>query len=529
MLKDRLAQLLALLMLVSLVVTACGPTPAPEVVEKVVKETVVVKEEVVVTATPVPTKPLVLVIGAEPSQLDPQARDDGNERAINDQIYENLLFRAPDMSIVPGLAEALPESVDETTWRVKLRKGVMFHNGEPFNAEAAAYSINRLVDEEYNSELRSFSGPILEAKVVDEYTIDIITDGPDPIILARLSTFLKMVPPKYFEENPDDLVVKSIGTGPYKFVEWVQGDHVTLVANEDYWGGAPQIKDVVIRFIEEDATRLAALQAGEADFVRDLLPELIDQAPKVTHSPGIEFPIVRINTKKGVLADKRVRQALNYAVDKEALVDALFGTYATVADGQISGPGLWGYNPNLEPYPYDPDKARELLKEAGAEGASLELVAERGRWLKDGELAEAVAQYLRDVGLDITFTMLEFGKWLDVLLITPPENHPDLQFSANGQEFLDADRPLRAYYSDKWNKAGNYFDPEMEALIVAQGQELDPEKRLKIVHEAFAKGREECVIIFLLNFDFIYGLSDRLEWEAVRDGRFYVKDMVIKE
>jgi peptide/nickel transport system substrate-binding protein len=547
MLKNRLAQLLALLLLVSLVLTACGPAPTPEVVEKVVKETVVVKEEVevevtkvvevekevVVTATPVPPtpppyKPLVLVIGAEPAQLDPQARDSGNERAINDQIYENLLYRDRDMNIVPGLAESLPEVADETTWRVKLRQGVQFHNGEPFNAEAAAYSINRLIDEEYNSELRAFSGPIIEAKAVDEYTLDIMTDGPDPILPSRLAAFMKMVPPKYFEENPDKLVENPVGTGPYKFVEWVRGDHVTLVANEDYWDGAPETKDVVIRFIAEDATRLAALQAGEADFVRDLLPEFIPLAPKVTNTGGIEFPIIRINTHKGVLADKRVRQALNYAVDKEAMVEALFGNYATVYEGQICGPGIFGYNPDVKAYPYDPDKARELLKEAGADGASLEIVGERGRWLKDAEIAETVAGYLRDVGLDITLTMLEFGKWFELLLIQPPENQPDLQFSSNSQELLDADRALRSYYSNKWNKAGNYFNPDMEELIIAQGRELDRAKREAIIHEALAFGHEEAVIIFLINLDFIYGLSERLEWQAQRDGRFYVKDMVVK-
>jgi peptide/nickel transport system substrate-binding protein len=468
----------------------------------------------------------VIVIGNDPATLDPQAKDDGNEHKINDNIYEHLLTRDPQTGeILAELAESW-EQVDDTTWRFKLVEGIMFHNGEPLNAEAVVYSAERIIDPDFNSEQISFVASITGGEVVDEYTVDILTDGPDPTLPARM-TWLKIVPPVYASADIDQFEQAPVGTGPYKFVEWVRGSHVTLEANVDYWGGAPDIGEVTFRPIEEAATRLAALQAGEVDVVTDLIPEYLAQVEKSVAVHGLEFPWIRINTNIEPLNDVRVRQALNYAVDKEALAEALYSGYASVAEGQMLTPGHFGYNPSVVAYPYDPDMARDLLEEAGASGATLELIGESGRWLKDKELVEAVAAQLEAVGLDIDVNIVEWSDWLD-LLFAGAEAAPDLQYSAHDNVLLDADRTLSGLFTTEGNQAA-YGNPDVDQLVLDGRSETDVELREQMYHEAVETIREEAACIFLVNLDNIYGLNPNLEWTPRLDGRIFVKDMVLSD
>jgi len=472
------------------------------------------------------TGSLVIVIGSDPSTLDPQFSDDRNERAVNDNIYEMLLFRDGQTGeIGPGLAEAW-EQVDDTTWRFTLRQGVTFHNGEPFNADAVVYSVERIIDPEFSSEQISFVETVSGAQAVDEYTVDIMTEGPDPLLPARL-TWMKIVPPEYTEQNPDEFANNPVGTGPYQFVEWVRGDHVTLEANTDYWGGAPSIATVTIRRIEEIATAAAALQAGEVDLVQHLIPESLDQVPKSASVHGIEFPWIRINTNVEPLNDVRVRQALNYAIDKEALRDALYSGYAAVAEGQILTPGHFGYNPDVKAYPYDPEKARQLLQEAGAEGATLEFIGEAGRWLKDKELVEALATQLDTVGLNIEVNIAEWSQWLD-LLFAGAEAAPDLQYSSHDNSLFDADRTLSVLFTSEGSQAA-YANAEVDRLVNEARTETDAAAREDMYHQAVQIIHDEAACVFLLNLDDIYGLSQRLEWQPRIDGRILVKDMTLEQ
>ncbi|MBI5956230.1 MAG: ABC transporter substrate-binding protein [Chloroflexi bacterium] len=519
--KAKFYWLLTMVVLASLLLSACGPTPTP-----------VPPTPVPPAATPVPPTPtpkpvqVVIAIGGDPSTLDPQYADDGNERAVNDNIYEMLLFRDPKtMAIVPGLAESYKQ-VDATTWRLTLRKGIKFHNGEELNAAAVVFSVKRILDPAFKSQQLSYVEGITGAKAVDDYTVDIITSGPLPILPVRL-TWLKIVPPKYAKEKAAEFPNHPVGTGPYKFVEWKKGDHVTLEANQAYWGGAPKINRVIIRPIPEEATRLAALKAGEVDLVRGLIPEYVKDVPKAAHMPGLEFPWIRINTRKGKLADLKVRQALNYAVDKEALAKSLYGGFAVPADGQLLTKGHFGYNPGVKAFPYDLTKAKALLKEAGAVGMSVELIGESGRWLKDKELIEAVAGQLTEAGLKVNVKIVEWKAWLD-LLFAGAEKAPDLQFSSHDNELLDASRTLSGLFTSKGNQAA-YANPEVDKLVEAAATETDLAKREEMYRKAVKIINEEAACIFLLNLENIYGLSKRLEWTPRLDGRVLVKEMTVSQ
>src|SRR5262245_55371845 len=187
---------------------------------------------------------IVIAIGSEPSTLDPQARDDGGERAVNDNIYETLMARTPDGQLVPGLAAEPPTKIDDTTWEFKLKPNITFTNGEPFNADSVVTSITRIIDPALKSEQMAYFGTIKGAEKVDDLTVRIITTGPDPILPSRMY-WMKMIPPKYagdpkFAEAP-------VGTGPYMLEAFNRGQDIVLVANPNYWGGKPEIDKVTYR------------------------------------------------------------------------------------------------------------------------------------------------------------------------------------------------------------------------------------------------------------------------------------------
>lgn len=512
---------LSLIALAALLLAACvsGTTEAPGV--EATEAPAVQPTEPEEVMAPVE---LAIAIGGDPTTLDPQAADDGNERAVNDNIYETLLTRDQDMNIVPLLADSY-EEVDDTTWRFHLREGISFTNGEPLDAEAVVFSVERVIDPDYNSEQLSFFETISGANAVDEMTVDVLTSGADPILPARMY-WLKIVPPKYAAEDEVKFAENPIGTGPYKFVSWARGSEVVVEANPDYWGGKPSIDKVTIRVIPEESTRLAALQAGEVDLVRDLLPEQISLAPKAVHTPGLEFPIVRLNNKTGPLVDEKLRQAMNYAVDKEAIAEALYDGYAVVAEGQVLTPGHFGFNPDVKAYPYDPDKARELLSEANYGGEEIAFVGEAGRWLKDRELIEAVASQLTDVGFNVKVEIYEWSKYLDFLF--SEEEQPTMIFVAHDNTLLDADRTFSGYYSCE-GRVSSYCNERVTELINEGRTETDETVRLQDYHEVVELSREDAAFIFLVNLENIYGLSERLQWEPRLDGRILFKEMTVAE
>lgn len=531
--------LLPMLVMVLVVLSACAspapavppPTTAPQATSAPAATTAPAassSSQASTASAAAASAKIVIAIGSDPSSLDPQFPDDGNMRAVNDSIYEMLIGRDPKTeALVPILATSYSQK-DATTWELKVRTGVKFQNGEAFDAAAAAASIKRIIDPAYKSELLSFVSTIKDAKAVDATTLQLTTDGPDPILPSRL-TWLAIVPPKASADK--DFGTKPSGTGPYKFVEWVKGDHVTLQANPDYWGAKPQVQSVTIRTIPEAATRVAALRAGEVDLIRDLPPESVSLAPKVASTAGLQFPWIRINTLKGKLADVRVRQALNYAVDKQALAKSLYSGYAVIADGQLLTPGHFGYSKDVQAYPYDVAKAKQLLTEAGASGMEFALVGESGRWLKDKELVEAVAGYLQAAGLKPKTQIVEWSAWLD-LLFAGPDKAPDLLYSSHDNSLLDADRTLTALFHSKTDTAGGqsaYKNSDLDKLIDGARTETDTTKRAQMYAQADKIIRDDASAIFLLNLQDIYGLSKRLNWTPRLDGRILLQEMTLAQ
>jgi peptide/nickel transport system substrate-binding protein len=479
------------------------------------------------TATEQPGEPaatgaeITIALGSEPTSLDPHLVDDGGERAVNDNIYETLLSRDADGELEPGLATDLPEQIDDTTWQFTLREGVTFHNGEPFDAEAVVSSVERmmrLVDADQTDQ-SGFFGTFAGAEAVDELTVNISTTAPDGVLPSRMY-WLKIIPASAVDS--DDLTDDPVGTGPYRFVEFARGSHVRVEANTDHWDGAPDVGAVGYQFVEESGARLAGLLAGEYDVITNLQPENVDQAPQSATQRGQEHPIIILDATDGITADARVREALNLAVDVEAIVDNLFGGFASIDDCQVLSPAILGFNDDLEAHGHDMDRARELLEEAGVVGQDITLVGTSGRWLKDRELVEAVGGYWTEAGLNVTTQILEFGAYLDVLF--DRQNRADAIYVSSSNDLLDADRQLSTYYHREGVGSSN-DDAELAGWIEDARTTVDQDERAELYNQAVERACDESYFVFMLNNDDIYGLSERVEWTPRVDSKLLVKEM----
>lgn len=467
---------------------------------------------------------IAVAIGAEPTTLDPHAQDDGAERTINDNVYETLYARDASGTLVPWLAEALPTQIDPLTWEIKIRDGITFHNGEPLDAKSVAFSLKRIVDPALKSGQISYVSTIADAVAVDDRTVRVTTQQPDPTLTARLY-WLKIVPEAYAADP--EFAAHPVGTGPYRFVRWDRGQEAVLEVNPDYWGEKPNVDNVAFRFIPDASTRLAGLISGELDLITNVAPEFIPQLPKVAKVEGLELPFVVLNAREGsVTSDPRVRQALLYAIDRDELAEGLFEGNATVAPGPLLVPAAFGFDATIEPYPFDPEKAVALLKEAGAEGATIELVGPGGRFLKDRDTVETIAAYWSAIGLDVKVTIPEWSEYLS--RIFDPVTRPDVFYSSSANELFDADRSITAYYHPESSGASS-TDTEIGEWIDAARFETDPVKRAALYSLVLHKANDEAYVNALLRVQDIYGLSERVEWTPRVDGKIFIKDFVVTE
>lgn len=520
--NKKWASVFALLIVGSLILSACGPTPTPEVIEKVVtkvvKETVivegtpqVVEKEVtrVVTATPMP-EPKVLVVGhhIDPDNLEPFSNTTAAFQSVTASTIEQLVMFAPDGSgIQPCLAESWNWSDDSKTLELKLREGVKFHNGEDWNAEAAKFNIELLM----NAKAYSYwVGEFESVEVVDNNTVAIHFTEPAGYALAVLARGGYVYAPKYYQEvGAEGFGSKPVGTGPYQFVEWVKDDHITCKAFPDYWGGTPKLDEIVWRVIPEQAARVAALQTGEVHLITNVVPGSVDQIEadpnlELFSIPGLRLFVTFFDMRLDhPVADAKVRRALNYAVDKQGLV-ALFDGQATALHGQYMAPGVLGYNPDLDPFEYDPEKAEELLAEAGyPDGFEMPLKYTVNRYPLDAEMGEAVASYLEAVGIKVERVPLEYGEFkrqfyeesmgptMQWGLLDPPDPHIMLSTFDKGSRFTR--------FPD---------NPRVFGLLAEGKRESDPKKREKIYQELLQIWNEDPLGIYLLVPNDLYAIRE---------------------
>lgn len=482
-------------------------------------------------SSPEPAGEVVIGSSSEIVNPDPVYNtilNDVNVLYVN--LYDALVVRRQDGSLGPQLAESWRQA-NPTTWEFRLRKGVKFQNGEPFNADAMKATIDRYLDGKGRSPFvaRAISG----SKVIDEYTIQLTTPKPDPILFENTIYWIYPIPPKYYGTVGDQgFAEKPIGTGPFKFVSWTKGNSLTLEANLDYWKGRPKFKRLVIRILPEIATRVAALRAGELDIAMEVPP---DQIPVIEADPRLRISqtavprIVYLVTWSGgagegtqPLKDKRVRQALNYAINVRSIIQDLLGGRAN-RSATIIPPLAFGHDKSVAPYPYDPEKAKQLLAQAGyQDGFTVDLdVPNGGPYLKPVDVGQAIAADLSKVGIKARLRTVEAASYLSL------RNEKKLApiFLWNWFAY-DGDLPA-------WGNAhpdfpfSFYNNPSVVTLINEERSTLDVRQRIAAFKKIQEILKDESPFVALYQQSAIFGVNKRIDWWAKAGGHVFVWDSKI--
>jgi len=427
---------------------------------------------------------LTVGMNVDPVTLDPRHTFGTPSISIVYHIADKLVFVDSKLRLIPQLATAW-EWKDSTTLRLTLRKGVTFHNGEPFTAESVKYTIESTIASDSKSYHKSFLRNIASVEVVDDHTVDLKTSAPFYPLLWNL-TFPNMLPPKAARAMGAQIGTKLIGTGPYRLVEYLPGQRVVVERNEAYWGPKPKVRRIVFRIIPEDGTRMAALQTGEV-----LLAENVpyDQIARIEASPNLSVAIqpgertifMAMRFDRPPFSNRDLRLALNHAIDREAIIKHILSGRGDLATAPVV-PLMFGYH-GMKPYPYDPTRARELLAKAGhPQGLQIKFGSSNGRNPMDKQVAEAIVGQLARVGIQAELDAPEWGTFLsnvrtgkyDVFMTGygAASGHPDALFAVN----FESVGSLNKYRNEKVDallaQARRTADMEAAKRIYAEVQQV---------------------------------------------------------
>ncbi len=470
---------------------------------------------------------VVVLTGAEVRFFDPAWRFSSTDANPNVNIYEPLVRMNRSFEIEPALAVSW-EPLDDATWQFTLREGVTFHNGEPLNADTVVAWFERLqtLEEDVPTAASSIDQlPLVErVEKVDDLTVNFVSSEPNPTLLRRLATYYLLITPlQPFEENgPEALANVAVGTGPYRFVEWVKDDHVLLEANPDYWGGVPLVQQLEFRPVPEPSSRVSALLAGEAQIVEALPLPGVDQ---LNGTDAAEVRSVREATRiywgqwnamgNEYLQDLKVRQALNYAVDKQAIIDSILGGHAEQNASCVTFESF-GYA-DVPEYEYNPELASQLLAEAGYPngGFTITLDAALGRSTGDAEIVQAIISYLGEVGVTVELQQQDFANYLAMLR---EEQIQALTFGGKTIPALDADYMFAELQPEKLFGWLFPLQDEAQELYLEERSEMDEERRAELAAQIQQWFRDQAGALFLWQADLLYGVSSTLNWEPRGDG-----------
>jgi ABC-type transport system substrate-binding protein len=348
---------------------------------------------------------ITVALSAQLLNLDPHVSMAPSD-IVKKHVFEGLTYIDLEGKVHPWLAESWEVAPDNKTWTFHLKEGVKFHDGTDFNAEAVKITFERLLDVDNGFNRRYQLTFIDQINVIDEYTVEIVTKEPYCAMENILDwSGAHIISPAAIEKYGKDIAKYPVGTGPYKVAEFVSGEHVTLEKFNEYWGEKPSLDEVKFITVPEEGTRIAMLETGEVDYIVNLSPQeinRIEENPKLTvrKDPSNRVMQLGMNITNAPLDNKKVRQALNYAVDRELILENVMGGIGIPATSVIAS-NVWGYAEGIFPYEYNPEKAKQLLAEAGyPDGFDLTMWTTQGRYFRDKELNLAVAGMFQEIGVN---------------------------------------------------------------------------------------------------------------------------------
>ncbi len=448
-----------------------------------------------------------IAIGVDPDTLDPAAGTTTTVDNIVDYMAETLVAINEQGAVVPQLATSWEVADDGLAITMALRDGVVFHDGTDMTAESVVWNFSRLTDPDVHVARRGPLAAIDSVEALDDLTVRFNLSETAPYLIGALSqTTNAILSPASVEAtgNTYNTITNPVGTGPYVFNGRSLGESVTVDRFDDYWGEIPYYERVVFHVVPEATTRESMLLAGQVDMI--ILPPASD-IPMLDANPSVEVIMgpsnrtifIVINTNDPQLADPRVRQALNYAVDKEAIIQGILFGAAQAMDAPMAE-SLFGYT-SLGAYEYDPERARELLAEAGVSEGELVLdfMSPTGRYVQDFPASQAIANYLRDVGIEANVRTMDWPTYIATMTAPPESNTTQLHLLGWAPAYLDAAQQMEQFHGSQHPPAGlaTSFYGEVDDLIDEAGREFDEVRRAELYAEVSQQIWDDAPWIFL--------------------------------
>lgn len=477
---------------------------------------------------------VVVAQGVDPTTMDPDQQRETTTVNVLRHMYDPLIERdASHPTTFHGVLATHWRRINPLVTQFTLRSGVRFSNGSPFNAQTVKYNIDRLPGKLPGSKptlLAYQFTTVAGAKVVNSRTVDIITKVPDPLLLARLTELL-MIPDHAVDKNPSALAATPDGTGPYYLVRWDRNNEVVMKAKKKYFLGPARIKTVIFKTLPDASSRLAALEAGTVDVITDLPPDNIRDAESTGKAvvrvvPSDRIAAVWLDTLDyPTLANVKVRQALNYAVDVNAIIKNVMDGYATRV-ATIVPPYFAGYTRSVHPYPYNPAKARALLAQAGyPHGFSMTLMVPQGRYLLATDIVQAIAGYLGQVGVRVKIDTVDFGVFAKA---TQTRHIPEAFYGAWGESFFDPLDMIDVAVVTGKQGFSWYSNHTVDKLAAEAASTTNRAKHVTTLQRIQAILKSDPPFIFLFAYKDLYGVSKRLDWKPRSDELIYMHDASVK-
>ncbi|WP_326639726.1 ABC transporter substrate-binding protein [Streptosporangium sp. NBC_01755] len=453
---------------------------------------------------------IVIAQSSDPGSLNVTVRDNRAEMNVSENVTERLLRFDPEATGFEPVLATSWKQIDPLTVELKLREGVKFTNGEPFNAESAVYSLDLVRNA---NPYKSMLQPITTVEAVDDYTIRVKTQRPSPLVMNGLAYSSYQFPKKYYTEvGGEKFGVEPIGTGPFVLKKWNRGESIQMTANPDYWAGKAKYDELDFKIIPDPSSQIAALQSGEVDLVAKVEVGSFDAVASGSNStlvsrPGMRCVALVFNQRyKSPLSNPKVRQALWHAIDVRSLIDQQLGGKGELLEGQMVTPNFTGYVPDTPAsvYDFDPDKTKQMLAEAGyPDGFTIDFKYAIGLFPQDKEIAQVIAGQLEKVGIKVKQTGLEAGAFL-----TEHNAHTLRDMYMVG--YLPP--PDASFMYDVWRPGPDavYQDAEFGRLLDETYSVADPDKRQKVFEQLVDRLREDPPWVPLFQSADNYGVSKRI-------------------
>ncbi len=481
------------------------------------------------TTTPTVTSPptqtgttkdtVKVAIGVDLDTVDPHDITTTMVFNVLRHCYETLVWVDEKGSVIPWLVERWEVSADGKVYTFYVRKDVKFHDGTELNADVVKANFDRWMDPTVKVSQRGQLGPLSKVEVVDKYIVKVYLREPFAVFLKSLSTYLFITSSKVIETFGNKSITEVVGTGPYKFMVWEKGKRVVLERNDYYWGDKPILKRVEWVIVPEASTRLAALLAGDVDFAFNLPPtdlERVKGDPRFTAVLPVSNRIIFVAMiPRGPLVDPRVRQAMNYAVDVDAIINKILYGLAIRTNAPLP-PHFFGYH-EMPPYTYDPEKAKKLLAEAGyPNGFKVVLMHPTGRYMQDKQVAEAVQAYLSKVGITVELRTMDWPSFVAELRKPLEEKTYNMVLLGWGPGVADAHLALHGQFHSaqappRGLAAAHYNNSEVDKLLEMGMSEVNESKRVEYYRRAIEIIWNEAPWIFLYTQKWFYASSASLQ------------------